>query len=101
MARARTVLQVAQDMFGDQEGYSRIMAIDEAGAHVEYLHALGQLRIANLDEVAVRARSRHPVRRAVEARCASGLVLVGEGVELFVGEALAALRRRARARTCG
>jgi hypothetical protein len=55
---ARTVLQIADDMFGNQEGYSRIMAIDEAGAHVEYLHALGQLRIANLDEV---ARARDPV----------------------------------------
>jgi glyoxylase-like metal-dependent hydrolase (beta-lactamase superfamily II) len=49
---ARTVLEVAHEMFGKQDGYSRIMAIDEAGAHVEYLHALGQLRIANLEEVA-------------------------------------------------
>jgi hypothetical protein len=49
---ARTVLEVAHEMFGNQDGYSRIMAIDEAGAHVEYLHALGQLRIANLEEVA-------------------------------------------------
>ena len=54
----RTVLQIANELFGNQEGYSRIMAIDEAGAHVEYLHALGQLRIANLDEV---ARARDPV----------------------------------------
>ena len=37
---------------------SRILALDEAGAHVEYLHQLGQLRIANLDQV---ARSRDPV----------------------------------------
>jgi glyoxylase-like metal-dependent hydrolase (beta-lactamase superfamily II) len=51
-AAPRTVVQVAQDMFGDQEGYSRIMALDEAGAHIEYLHNLGQLRIANIDEVA-------------------------------------------------
>jgi len=54
----RTVVQVAADMFGEQEGYSRIMALDEAGAHVEYLHQLGQLRIANLDDV---ARARDPV----------------------------------------
>jgi glyoxylase-like metal-dependent hydrolase (beta-lactamase superfamily II) len=57
-AAPRTVLQVSHDMFGQQEGYSRIMAIDEAGAHVEYLHQLGQLRIANLDDV---ARARDPV----------------------------------------
>jgi glyoxylase-like metal-dependent hydrolase (beta-lactamase superfamily II) len=54
----KTVVQVAHDMFGDQEGYSRILALDEAGAHVEYLHELGKLRIANLDEV---ARARDPV----------------------------------------
>ena len=47
-----SALEVAIEMFGHQQGYPRIMAIDEAGAHVEYLHALGQLRIANLEEVA-------------------------------------------------
>jgi glyoxylase-like metal-dependent hydrolase (beta-lactamase superfamily II) len=57
-ATPRTVLQVSHELFGEQEGYSRIMAIDEAGAHVEYLHALGQLRIANLDDV---ARARDPI----------------------------------------
>ncbi|MGD0524714.1 MAG: MBL fold metallo-hydrolase [Polyangiaceae bacterium] len=57
-AEARTVVQVSQALFGDQEGYSRILALDEAGAHVEYLHQLGQLRIANLDQV---AKSRDPV----------------------------------------
>jgi hypothetical protein len=54
----RTVVQVSQALFGDQEGYSRILALDEAGAHVEYLHQLGQLRISNLDQV---AKSRDPV----------------------------------------
>ena len=48
----RTVAQTAELLFGEQEGYSRILALDEAGAHVEYLHQLGQLRIANLDQVA-------------------------------------------------
>jgi glyoxylase-like metal-dependent hydrolase (beta-lactamase superfamily II) len=54
----RTVVQVSQALFGEQEGYSRILALDEAGAHVEYLHQLGQLMIANLDSV---AKSRDPV----------------------------------------
>lgn len=47
-----TVGEVARAMFGEQEGYGVILAIDEAGAHVEYLHALGRLRVDNLDEVA-------------------------------------------------
>jgi glyoxylase-like metal-dependent hydrolase (beta-lactamase superfamily II) len=51
-ATPRTVAQVSHDLFGEQHDYSRILALDEAGAHVEYLHQLGQLKIANLDEVA-------------------------------------------------
>lgn len=39
-------------MFGEQEGYGAILAIDEAGAHVEYLHQMGRLRVENLDDVA-------------------------------------------------
>jgi glyoxylase-like metal-dependent hydrolase (beta-lactamase superfamily II) len=57
-ATPKTVVQVAHGMFGDQQDYSRILALDEAGAHVEYLHQLGQLKIANLDEV---ARAGEPV----------------------------------------
>jgi glyoxylase-like metal-dependent hydrolase (beta-lactamase superfamily II) len=57
-AEPRTVVDVARNLFGEQEGYSRILALDEAGAHVEYLHQLGRLRIANLDEV---SRARDPV----------------------------------------
>jgi glyoxylase-like metal-dependent hydrolase (beta-lactamase superfamily II) len=56
----RTVAEVSHSMFGEQDGYSRILALDEAGAHVEYLHQLGRLHIANLDEV---ARARDPVIR--------------------------------------
>lgn len=40
----RTLAEIARDMFGDQEGYGVILAIDEAGAHVEHLHALGRVR---------------------------------------------------------
>ena len=60
---ARTVVDVSQGLFGPQDGYSRLLALDEAGAHVEYLHQLGQLHIANLDEV---ARSRDPVIQYVK-----------------------------------
>jgi glyoxylase-like metal-dependent hydrolase (beta-lactamase superfamily II) len=49
--RPRTIAQVASDLFGAQEGYGTLLAIEEAGAHVEYLHTLGKLRIANLDDI--------------------------------------------------
>ncbi len=64
-----TVLGVAEALFGDVVtfgdqgfGYGTLLAIDEAGAHVEYLHQLGKLRIANLDEV---ERERDPIIRYV------------------------------------
>jgi glyoxylase-like metal-dependent hydrolase (beta-lactamase superfamily II) len=53
-----TVVGVSKQLFGDQDGYSRILALDEAGAHVEYLHEMGKLKIANLDAV---ASARDPV----------------------------------------
>jgi glyoxylase-like metal-dependent hydrolase (beta-lactamase superfamily II) len=56
--KPRTVWDITRDLFGEQDGYGRILALDEAGAHVEYLHQVGRLRIANLDDV---ARSRDPV----------------------------------------
>ena len=54
----RNVVSVTEAMFGQQEGYGRLLALEEAGAHVEYLHQLGKLKIANLDEV---ARATDPV----------------------------------------
>ncbi len=58
----RTIAEVAAEMFGAQEGYGSILAIEEAGAHVEYLHNLGKLSIQNLDEV---KRARDPVFRYI------------------------------------
>jgi glyoxylase-like metal-dependent hydrolase (beta-lactamase superfamily II) len=58
----RTILEVTSAMFPPQEGYGTLLALEEAGAHVEYLHQLGKLRIANLDEV---ERERDPVVRYV------------------------------------
>ena len=59
----RTVVDVARDLFGEQDGYSRILALDEAGAHVEYLHQLGRLKIAKPRRgLLAPGRSRHRVR---------------------------------------
>ena len=51
-AAPKTVLEVTSGMFGKQEGYGTLLALEEAGAHVEYLYQLGRLRIDNLQEVA-------------------------------------------------
>ncbi|MBI2896344.1 MAG: MBL fold metallo-hydrolase [Deltaproteobacteria bacterium] len=51
---AHSVAGLSFALFGAQVGYGRLLALTEAGAHVEYLHGRGELRIANLSEVAAR-----------------------------------------------
>jgi hypothetical protein len=43
---------VSRALFGERVGYTRLLALEEAGAHVEYLFQRGELGIANLEEVA-------------------------------------------------
>jgi glyoxylase-like metal-dependent hydrolase (beta-lactamase superfamily II) len=43
------VRAITASLFGEQKGYGRILAYEEAGAHVEFLSRRGQLEIANLD----------------------------------------------------
>jgi glyoxylase-like metal-dependent hydrolase (beta-lactamase superfamily II) len=47
----RTIVQVSQALFGEVHGYNVLLALEETGAHVEYLAQRGRLRIANLEEV--------------------------------------------------
>lgn len=53
----RTVYELAKAMFGDQEGYGVILAIDEAGAHVEHLARQGRVRAARDGELVRYARA--------------------------------------------
>ncbi len=46
-----TVAEASRFMFGDVNGYNVLLALSEAGAHVEYLYTRGFLGIANLAEV--------------------------------------------------
>ncbi len=62
LSAPRSVVEVARALFGEQKGYGDLLAIEEAGACVEYLHALGRLKVANLDEV---TREVDPVVRYV------------------------------------
>jgi glyoxylase-like metal-dependent hydrolase (beta-lactamase superfamily II) len=47
----RNIVQIAAGMFGKQLGYGRLLALEEAAAHVEYLARRGELEIANLDDL--------------------------------------------------
>jgi glyoxylase-like metal-dependent hydrolase (beta-lactamase superfamily II) len=47
----RTIVEVARGLFGDLQGYNALLAIEEAGAHVEYLYQYGLLGVHNLAEI--------------------------------------------------
>jgi glyoxylase-like metal-dependent hydrolase (beta-lactamase superfamily II) len=50
LSEPHTIAEVSQRLFGGVDGYNVLLAIEEAGAHVEYLHQRGRLRIVNLDD---------------------------------------------------
>jgi glyoxylase-like metal-dependent hydrolase (beta-lactamase superfamily II) len=51
MDTPKTIAEISDYLFGWPKGYSALLAIEEAGAHVEYLYQRAQIRIANLDEL--------------------------------------------------
>ncbi len=52
LAEPRTIREVSRELFGAVSGYNVLLALEETGAHVEYLAQRGQLGIENLDEIA-------------------------------------------------
>lgn len=51
LAEPHTVAEVSHGLFGDLHGYNVLLALEEAGAHVEYLYQRGLLGIENLAEL--------------------------------------------------
>jgi glyoxylase-like metal-dependent hydrolase (beta-lactamase superfamily II) len=51
LAEPHTVAGVTACLFPGVQGYNELLAIEETGAHVEYLYQRGLLGIANLDEL--------------------------------------------------
>jgi glyoxylase-like metal-dependent hydrolase (beta-lactamase superfamily II) len=45
------ILDISKQLYQDKHGFDVLLALQEAGAHVEYLYDRGYLAIANLDEV--------------------------------------------------
>jgi glyoxylase-like metal-dependent hydrolase (beta-lactamase superfamily II) len=46
-----TISDISKAMYPDKGGYDILLALEEVGAHVEYLYQHGQLAVCNLDEV--------------------------------------------------
>jgi glyoxylase-like metal-dependent hydrolase (beta-lactamase superfamily II) len=67
LSEPRTIAEISHELFLDVEGYHELLAIEETGAHVEYLAQRGYLSIDNLDlmvpqaAIPVRYRSRKEV----------------------------------------
>ncbi len=51
LEQPHTISEVSHALFGDVHGYNVLLALEETGAHVEYLAQRGRLRISNLDEI--------------------------------------------------
>lgn len=50
-AEPQTACQIADALFPGVDGYHSLLAIEEAGAHIEYLHQRGLLSVENLSEI--------------------------------------------------
>ncbi len=46
-----TVAEVSRRLFGEVHGYNIILALEEAGAHIEYLYQRGNLKVINSKEM--------------------------------------------------
>lgn len=46
-----TISDISKALYPERHGYEVLLALEEVGAHVEYLYHHGQLAICNLDEV--------------------------------------------------
>ena len=54
----KSLADISRDLFGKVESYHVLLALEETGAHVEYLYQRGELVAANLDEI---EQTSHPV----------------------------------------
>ena len=50
LSEPHTVADISKYLFGKVEGYTILLALEEAGAHVEYLYQRGFLEISNKND---------------------------------------------------
>ena len=50
-SKPKTISEISLELFGKKIGYEIILALEEAGAHVEYLWERGLLKIQNIEEI--------------------------------------------------
>lgn len=50
-SKPTTISDISKHMYPDKHGYDILLALEEVGAHVEYLYEHGYLAVCNLDQV--------------------------------------------------
>ncbi|MGD8814137.1 MAG: MBL fold metallo-hydrolase [Anaerolineales bacterium] len=50
LAKPMTIVAIAKEIFPDVQGYHELLALEETGAHIEYLEQHGFLLVENLEE---------------------------------------------------
>ncbi len=72
LADPLTIAEVSRKLFGNVKGYNVLLALEETGAHVEYLYQRGMLRIENLADME-RGVGLIPIRyRCIECKLTEG-----------------------------
>jgi glyoxylase-like metal-dependent hydrolase (beta-lactamase superfamily II) len=59
-----TIQQITTRMYPDKSGYETLLALEEAGAHIEYLYQHGMISVDNLEEL---AREKNPALQYIIA----------------------------------
>jgi len=54
LVEPHTIAEISRALFGEVHGYTVLLALEEAGAHVEYLYQHGRIGIENLAELEAR-----------------------------------------------
>ncbi len=60
----KSIADISRELFGPVQSYHVLLALEESGAHVEYLYQRGELVAANLDEI---EQTSHPVVQYIKA----------------------------------
>jgi glyoxylase-like metal-dependent hydrolase (beta-lactamase superfamily II) len=68
LKKPRTISEISKYLFGKVEGYTVLLALEETGAHVEYLYQRGYLQIVNLKEIEENANLIPIYYQAIESK---------------------------------
>ena len=85
LSEPRTIADISKLLFGKVEGYTILLALEEAGAHIEYLYQRGYLEISNISEVEINLDSTaFNYKSIVPKAINSGQPLTKEDFHVFI-----------------